>query len=351
MKTHPVLSLLPLMSFFIVGCQESHNIRMRWAASIPGDDQHVIGVDAGQQILLFERETQKVLRAVGVHKAGIRALRVHPEGTHVATLGNDGRCILWTLKGAGDNRVYRVAGAGESAGDVAFTADGRHLFVGGTGAVTMYALNTGQLVRVLPDRKQPELYVGSEFEKQQELWSDARVLALDAKPDSPRVLVGTDNGVFQLDYIHSEITWHVMTGEKDPAMLVRYTPDGEGIFISRRSGKLDYYTNGTRLQSFLPADTRGRASSGHRFTAVEFNRNGSWLAMLGTDGIFRVIKRSDNRKTWEVAHRAAPGKPDVNGIALADDGHDAWVGSQGNVERFTRLTLPEQLWATAARLP
>jgi WD40 repeat protein len=335
-----IASLAIVLTGALLGCQEPHNIRMRFAAMVPGSPEQLVGVDANHRILLCDPETQDVIRVLGSHRGPVRELRVSPEGDYVATVGTAGDCRVWnTASAAAAPLVASVPGGGDDRGAVAFLDDGAHIACGGTGVVDVISLRDGTLVRRIPDRGQDILYEGSDFQALAKTLKEARVLSLDARPGGRHLLVGTDCGAMEIDYLRCRIMWRQKERVGQVATLVRYLPDGEQFVVQDDSGRLTLYAGHKSVWSTRPGESGpgGRGLVG--VTAAEFTNDSAYLAALGSDGRFRVLRLSDQKVVQELA----PGKLDTAGLALSPGRASVWVGSQGNVERFTRIALPQEM--------
>lgn len=340
-----IASLAVMLTGALLGCQEPHNIRMRFAAMVPGSPEQLVGVDADHRILLCDPETQDVVRVLGSHRGPVRELRVSSEGDYVAAVGADGSCRVWnTASAAAAPLVVSVPGGGDDRGAAAFLDDGAHIACGGTGAVDIVSLRGGTLVRRIPDRHHDILYENSDFQALAKTLQEARILSLDARPGGRHLLVGTDCGAMEIDYLRCRIMWRQKERVGQVATLVRYLPDGEQFVVQDDSGRLTLYAGHKSVWSIRPGESGpgGRGLVG--VTAAEFTNDSAYLAALGSDGRFRVLRLSDQKFVQEVA----PGKLDTGGLALSPNRGSVWVGSQGNVERFTRLALPREM--TAAKV-
>ena len=326
----------------LAGCQEPQNVRMRFASAIPGHPEKIVGVDARQQVLVCDGRTQEVSQALGTSKAPVRQLRVSPDGAYVAIADETGHCCVWEIATGTPAFSVALSGGTREDGAIASASDGRHLLCGKLGSIELHALDGKSPIRRIPDREHDELYLGSEFEKSKEAWSQTRILSLDARPTGHLILVGTDRGAFEIDYLLCAIVWrtHAALRPNDAATLVRYGPDENRFTVQWSSGRLECYQDHSLIRSVQPGEGASRATIGTRFTAAEFSSEGAYLTLLATDGVFRVVRWSDG----EVIASSSPGKMDLNGISLSPDGTTAWIASQGNVERFTRLALPKEMW-------
>ena len=335
-----ILSLL--LAGMLVGCQEPHNIRMRFAAIVPGTPDQLVGVDADHRILLCDPETQDVIRVLGSHRAEVRELRVSPDGNYVATVGADRRCRVWNTGSAtASPLVISIPGGGKDRGAATFLNDGAHIACGGTGIVDVVALRGGTRVRRVPDRGQEILYEGSDFQALAEALDEARILSLDARPGGHRLLLGTDRGALEIDYLLCKIVWRQKERVGQIATMVRYLPDGERFVVQDDSGRLTLYAGRKSVWSVRPGEGSRGGRGAVRVTAAEFTNDSAYMTSLCSDGLFRVLRLDDQKTVKELA----PGKLDWAGVALSIARGSVWVGSQGNVERFTRLALPKEMTA------
>jgi len=326
------------------GCTEPHNVRMRLAALVPGSPEHLIGVDGKDQVLLCDSNTLDVVRVVGAYGTAVRELRVSSAGTYVASVGADGRCRIADVASGQTLATIRPPGAGDDCGAAAFSASERLVVCGGTGVVEVWSLPGGALVRRIPDADNEALYGSGDFEAVHDVLQESRVLSLDVLPTGPRVLVGTDRGIFEIDYVRCVMTWRQAGEGSQGATFVRYAPSGQDFVMGTPAGTVDYFRDYKRAISFRPGGSAGRAPG--RYATAEFTPDGAYLAILSTDGTFTAVRLADQ----QVLAQANPGKLDAGGIALSGDGRCAWAGSQGNVERFTRFALPEEMWSKPLEL-
>jgi WD40 repeat protein len=330
------------LAIITAGCQEPANIRMRFAAMVPGPPEQIVGVDAKHQVLLCDARSQEVVRLLGSPQSPVRELRVSSSGAHVATASADGRCRIWEVASGRPLLTITIPGAGKDRGAVAIAPGERLLACGGTGGVEVRRLPDGALVRRVPDPQDTMTYKSGPFEELEKVFDDARILSLDMRPTGHCVLLGTDQGVFEIDYLRCNLVWHQRGGPNKVVTLVRYAPNGSDFLVGDDSGALDYYSGHQRTMSLRPGGS-GRPGTGP-FTAAEFTRDGAYILLAHSDGAVHFVRLADQK----IIASVSPGKLDPCGIAIAPDRRCAWVGSQGNVERFTRLGLPEEMWLKPA---
>ncbi len=331
-RSRPAVAAGLLVCLFSFGCQEPHNIRMTCAAHVPSSPEMLAGVDADGRVMLFDPKTQNETRVLGAHGAKVRSLRVSPDGRYLATVGEDARCRIWPIDHSQKPFIINPDRVGKDSGAIAFSADGRLLACGGAGSVGIYALPDGTRVRTIPEAGKPILYEGGDFAPLAERFKEARILSLDFKPIGHRLLIGTDIGVFEFDYLRSEMTWR---NERvaGPATLVRYAPNGSDLIVA--SDQIDYFSN-YRPKFKIAAAGQTALGRNRSISCSTFTPDGGHLAILDADGALSVVRLNDQERIL----KSNPGKMDPNGLAISGDGRTAWVGSQGNVERFTQITMP-----------
>jgi hypothetical protein len=326
------------------GCQEAHNIRMRFAAMVPGTSEQLVGVDAKHQVLLCDVRSQEILRVLGSPGCPVRELRVSAAGTYVTAADADGRCHVWDIASGRPLLSIAMSGAGKERGAVAVAPGERLLACGGAGFIELHSLPDGAMVRRIPDSHASMLYEAGPAEEFTKAMKDAKILSLDISRGGHRVLLGTDQGIFEIDYVQCAVVWQRRLGSNQGVTLVRYTPNGSDFVAGTESGALEYYVDHQPVMGLRPA-VNGRPAAGS-FTAIEFTRNGAYFVLLDEQGGLSVVRPKDQK----VISSSAPGKLDTQGIALSADQRSAWIGSQGNVERFTRLALIEEVWLKPAEL-
>ena len=148
-----------------------------------GDD-HVVN--------LFDRGTGKFDRQLIEHTDWVRTAKFSPDGTKIATGGNDRRLIVWDIAGTGRPSVIGEHPA--AIVDVAWSPDGTKLAtVGFENKLRIYSTETSQEINALSTSCE-----------------DLRTVAFS--PDSGSVAVGGRNGKVEI--------WNVGTGQQTTAIQI-----------------------------------------------------------------------------------------------------------------------------------
>jgi WD40 repeat protein len=182
--------------------------------------------------VVWDTETGETFDRFDADPGVLRSMAVSPDGDYAVTAGegDDTRLRLWHL-GKGEELRVLSQDTGPVNG-LAFSPDGHQLLAGG-GALHLFDVKAGTLVRVFPDSGFPGVvafspdgkYAVAAYEDAPiRLWEvaagteirkfarpDAAVISIAFSPDGHRILSGGYNGGISL--------WHVGTGSRVRQLL------------------------------------------------------------------------------------------------------------------------------------
>jgi WD40 repeat protein len=228
-----------------------------------------------------ERLCHQDIRPLKGHKGIVLNVAFNPDGTRLATAGNDGTLNIWDAATGEILRIFKTDGA--AVGSVAYTPDGTQVAAAMYDTVKLFDGATGQEVRGF---KTPAIMVSS----------------IAFSPDGTRLATA---GLTDL----TVRLWDVATGkqlrafDKHEFMLygVAFSPDGTKIASADLAGSVKLWDaeTGKEIHDFkadlLPKGGPGNlgidVSKLHAATSVSFSPDGSLLAAACSDGMVRV---------WEV---------------------------------------------------
>jgi WD40 repeat protein len=115
-----------------------------WNVAVSPDGQHIATASDDELVRLFDlrRESTKAVTMKG-HRQPVTAVAWSPDSTVVASLGNDGRAILWSSSDGKPRSMHRFDGVATAA---TFSADGTRLLVAcDDGRLLQWTIVDGQI--------------------------------------------------------------------------------------------------------------------------------------------------------------------------------------------------------------
>jgi WD40 repeat protein len=244
--------------------------------------------------------------------ARLKAVAVSPDGSWLAIGGADGRVRIWDVATGRDRRLTRLPGP---ASAVAISPDGSWLATGGVdGRVRIWDVATGRERRLTRRARRP---------RRPGLMSGTSAVAIS--PDGSWLATGSNDGTVRI--------WDVPTGREratfaredratltrrpGPVSAVAVSPDGSWVATGSHDGKV-------RIWDVATGQERAILAGPHWVNAVAVSPDGSWLATGSNDATVRI---------WDVAtgqERATlTGHTHwVNAVAISPDG--SWLATGSN---------------------
>lgn len=181
-----------------------------------------------------------------------------PDGKRLATIDRKNRVVIWNTETGAEQRA--IAGLDQRLTSLAFTANGKTLLVGGTGAIHRIAVRSGEVEGTLlghsivvaslllsPDGK---LLASTGAEGTLRLWStrdwsEVRKIQLRAggifqlafSPDARRIVVSADHLIQVFEVLDGSLVNRIEVGLKG-VYGVAVSPDGRWIASAAADGKV-----------------------------------------------------------------------------------------------------------------
>ncbi|MEM9691870.1 MAG: hypothetical protein AAGA56_04960 [Myxococcota bacterium] len=281
-------------------------LRRGWSATVDdyaiaggwalGGKSLVVG-DAGGNIFSFESKSGRTLwKGTDVHKGGMLAMAIHPNGKTIATTGQDGRVLLWNAANGRLRQAIEV-GPGGWVEHVAWASNGR-LAVALSRQAFVYHADGAEAWRTTPHpstvsaiawSRSGELatacygrvtFFDTSSELRQQLEWKGSLVSMVLHPEGDIVACGSQDNTVHF--------WRRSTGEDSmmggypgkPSML---TFDREGSFLATNGSEAVTVWN---FEGDGPEGTRPVVLENHMLPVTElaFAPNATTLASGGRDG-------------------------------------------------------------------
>src|SRR5262249_36495911 len=237
-----------------------------WTTLFVGDNQVVTAGDTGELKLWDFAAGNKELRTLGEHRPGISHIAFSSDRKRLATAGLDGTVKVWDWPGATMPKTLEVQL--DRGMNVAYSADGALLAVGGPSQTLVWDAATFKLLRTLPT-------------------AGDGLLAFT--PDG-QTLVAAPHHFPAPGQKRTFTRWDVKTGESSDPLPVP-GPGSYLVGLLSGDGRTVYLMNCSPAEPRLGAydaltgqDRYPNQSQARVMWGVAFSPDGRWLASSGDDG-------------------------------------------------------------------
>ena len=237
--------------------------------------------------------------ALAGHNARVLSAAFNPDGTHLATIGDDGTTIVWDPS-TGEERM-RLPGTTEPSDlvtdqRVAYSPHGTLLASGDNRLVRLYDASTGDLVRTLDGHA-----------------TDVTALAFDRKGD--RIASGASDGTVSIWDVTDGDRLATMAAHADAIEGLTFTPDGLRLVTGGSDASLRFWD--AQTGALLREDTEFDAE----VIGPTFSPDGSLFgfAASGEAHLWRLGFVTDESGT-QVTHEEVLSIPESGGVTFSPDG-------------------------------
>ena len=231
----------------------------------------------------------------------VRDIAFAPDGTRLATAGDDGILRMWTVPSG--RPLFELAGHDEALQGAAFSPDGRLLVTASDDATAR--------VWDLRRRRQTGALIGHR----------GSVLAASFRSDGRLVATGGADGTVRLWAPPDRPLVELRTGNRERVRDIRFSPDGRLLVTAGEDGIARVWNGGSAPRQLKHRRT-GAVGDGDWVEGAEFGPRGAVVATAGDDGTVAVWDPRPTRAPLE--RLGARGGPALRGVDVAPDG-DALV--------------------------
>ena len=269
-----------------------------WSVAFsPNGDTLAMAIEDGR-VLLWDLKGQRIAGTLTGHRAAIWTVDFSKDGSRIVTASDDGDVRLWDAA-TGEPLATRLIHAG-SVRSVALSPDGKQVAAAGrTGTIYLWDLKLENTVWM---REQE----GSAY-------------AVAFSPDGRTIASAGSNKEVKLWDVGSGRVRVTLTGHTGPVYAVSYSPDGRRVATAGWDGTVRIFD----ADSGEPGPVlRGHE---HDVWSVSFGKEGKTLASAGTDGMVRLWDVESGREIEAFkGHRTAAHtvRFDREGERLASAGRD-----------------------------
>jgi WD40 repeat protein len=263
----------------------------------------------------LERLCHVELRVFRGHAGAVRAVAYSPDGSRLATAGDDGTVRVWSVASGAEAAVLK--GDARGMKDIAFSPDGSRLGAGGLdGTVRVWDVAGGKEHYAIKTNN-PRFSVRS----------------LAYSPDGSRLATAGQDGRVRLWDLVTSKQLVLFQGHRSDVYGVAYSPDGTRLASAGRDGSVRVWDIGQGRELHIFRGNTGPVQS------VAYSPDGMHLAWAGQDGGLRV---------WDPVGGGAPRvlkghAGSVYGLAYSRDGlHLASAGADGTVRVWNAVTGHEE---------
>jgi WD40 repeat protein/Flp pilus assembly protein TadD len=226
-------------------------------------------------IRLWDAVTGRQLRVLSGHQGGVYRVCFSPDGTRLASAGNDGTMRIWRVVNGRELHVARAPGGPLRC--VAWRPDGKELAsVGADGAIHLWDAATGESTGSLIGPRSPTMSVAY-------------------SPDGKQLVTGSDNKDVCLWDVAGGKLVRTFRGHTDPIYEVAFSPDGKLLGSAAADAT-------ARLWNVATGDER-RVLRGHNgfVRGIAFSPDGTRVATACDDRLVRVWETGTGKEVRRFA--------------------------------------------------
>ncbi|MEV0192232.1 NB-ARC domain-containing protein [Kitasatospora purpeofusca] len=269
-----------------------------FAVAISPDGTWLATAGEDRSVRLWDRATGAETAVLAGHTDWVNAVAISPDGTWLATAGDDGIVRLWDR--ATGTQTAALTGHTDSVNAVAISPDGTWLATAGDdGIVRLWDRATGAETAVLAGHTD---------------WVNAVAIS----PDGTWLATAGDDGIVRLWDRATGTQTAALTGHTDSVFAVAISPDGTWLATAGKDRSVRLWDRATGTQT--------AALTGHTdwVRSVAISLDGTWLATAGDDTTVRLWDRAASTETAVLAGHTGW----VRSVAISLDG--TWLATAGD---------------------
>ncbi|WNM33421.1 NB-ARC domain-containing protein [Streptomyces sp. Li-HN-5-11] len=234
-------------------------------------------------------------RTLADHRSAVRSVAIAPDGTWLATGGDDKKVRIWDRASGTCTTV--LTGHRDAVGAVAIAPDGTWLATGGDDKkVRIWDRASGTCTTVLTGHR-------------------GAVRSVAIAPDGTWLATGGDDKKVRIWDRASGTCTTVLTGHRDAVRAVAIAPNGTWLATASDDAKVRIWDRSSG------ACTATLAGHGGPVSDIVIALDGTWFATGGDDGKVRIWDRSSGVCTGTLTGHSGP----VRAVAVAPDG--TWLAT------------------------